>query len=160
GHSGQKVTAEKSRLEEGRLQIVQVENLLEMRNENIVEIDPECPQKKERGHKNEWRNVTVLGKGGGGCHSLRQRPVKVHISAIHKQMLAGDVWGAAGKQKYYHRCDFIRCGHALFEWNFCEDRLELLVWVGKSIEPLAIQRSHNLRRHDCIHTNSIIQQFD
>src|SRR5881397_2008492 len=50
--------------------------------------------------------------------ALCQRPVQVHVAAIYKQVLAGDVTSLGGNEKYYHRSDLFGRGHAFFQRNF------------------------------------------
>src|SRR6266699_4406048 len=74
--------------------------------------------------------------------ALSQRAVQVHVAAVHKNMLAGDVTGAAGNEKYYHRGDLVGRGHSLFQRNLGKDGFEFFVGIWKGIEPLAIKRCH------------------
>src|SRR5713101_3915155 len=60
---------------------------------------------------------------------LCQRPVQVHVPAVHKDVLAGDVSCPVRKEKYYHCGDFLRCGHSFSQRNFCQDGLECFLWI-------------------------------
>src|SRR6266581_658525 len=91
--------------------------------------------------------------------ALCQRPVQVHVAAIHKKMLAGNVPRLGRKEKYYHRRDLIRRGHPFFQMYLREDGLQLLVRIRESVEPLPIERSHNFGGDDSIYANPIFQQF-
>ena len=48
---------------------------------------------------------------------LCQRPVEMHVAALHENVLGGDMGCAGGEEKYYHRGVFLWSGHAFFEQN-------------------------------------------
>src|SRR5436305_4780986 len=90
---------------------------------------------------------------------LCQSAVKMHVAAIHKQMLASNVAGPAGEEKYYHCGDFVGRGHALLERDLRKNSLKLLVWTWKGVEPLTIERRHHFSWDDRVHADSVFEQF-
>src|SRR6185437_4024384 len=89
-------------------------------------------------------SVRDWSSGGAEFAMLGQRPVEMHIAAVHKNMLARHVPGPSRDEKYYHRRNFFGLSHSLLQGNFREDSFELFVWIWESIEPLTIQRGHHL----------------
>src|SRR5439155_3552072 len=57
GKSSQKVASKKGNLDKGRLKVREVECFLEMRNENVVQVDTDGPQKKQASDQHERENV-------------------------------------------------------------------------------------------------------
>jgi hypothetical protein len=45
------------------LKVVQIEDLLQMRDENVIKVDSQRPEKKQGSDENEWGAVTSLGEG-------------------------------------------------------------------------------------------------
>src|SRR6185312_5921783 len=100
-------------------------------------------------------HVTVaVNKESGKC------PIKVYVSTIDKQMLAGGVCGFFGEQKYRHAGDFLGFGHALPERDIRGDVAQLFLRVGESRDPLVVLRSHDFSRNDRIDANAVGQQFE
>src|SRR5690348_14594027 len=93
------------------------------------------------------------------CPSLFQSPIQVHVTAVHIQVLPGNMAGTRGKQKHHHVCNFFRLCHSLAERNARHNRLQLFLGIRKRAHPLLIKRRHDLRRHYRIHANPEAQQF-
>src|SRR5258708_1634193 len=87
--------------------------------------------------------------------SLSQSSIKVHVSAIHEQMLAGDVCGARRKQEDYHGRDLIGRGHSMLQRDLCQNGLKLLFRVGKCAEPPPVQRGHYLCGNNRVHADAV-----
>src|SRR5947199_9268071 len=73
---------------------------------------------------------------GAGFAMLCQRTVQMHVTTIHKDMLAGHVSCPRRKQKYYHCGDLVRSSHSFFQRNLAQNCLKLLLTVRKRVEPL------------------------
>src|SRR2546423_1897799 len=90
---------------------------------------------------------------------LGQGPIEMHVPAVHKKMLAGNVPCSSGEEKYHHRRNFLRLSHSLLQGNFSENRFELFFRVRKRIQPLTVKRSHHFRGKNRIHADSIAEQL-
>src|SRR5215467_2182645 len=90
---------------------------------------------------------------------LGQGPIKVHVATVYENVLAGDVTRLGRKEKYYHRGDFVGSSHSLFQRNFRKDGFEFFFGLRKCVEPLPVQRRHNLGGNDCVHADAVSQQL-
>jgi hypothetical protein len=61
---------------------------------------------------------------------VMSRPVEMHVAAIHENVPGGDMGCAGGEEKYYHRGEFLRSGHAFFERNSGCAVLEAMLTMG------------------------------
>src|SRR6185437_8133224 len=104
-------------------------------------------------------SVSDRSSGGAEFAMLGQCPIQMHIAAVNEKMLAGDVPGPRREKEYYHRGDFLGSGHPLLQWNFSQNSFELFFRVGKSIQPLAVERSHHLRGNDRVYANAVVEQL-
>src|SRR4029077_16023964 len=90
---------------------------------------------------------------------LSQSSIEVHVATIHEHMLAGYVRGAGREQKYYHCRDLVGRGHSFLQWNLGQDGLKLLLGIRECVEPLPVERRHDLCGNNRVHANAIAQQL-
>src|SRR5260370_39119773 len=86
---------------------------------------------------------------------LSQSSIEVHVAAIHEHMLAGYVRGAGREQEYYHCRDLVGRGHSFLQRKLGQDGLKLLFGIGECVEPLPVERRHNLCGNNRVHTDSV-----
>src|SRR5260370_30151226 len=90
---------------------------------------------------------------------LGQSSIQMHISAIHKPVLSGDVARFPRQQENRDAGYLRRFRHPRAERNLGNDVLQLLVGIWKRAQPLPVKRSHDLGRNDGVYPDAIGKQF-
>ena len=167
----QEVATEERRLNQRRLEVAQVERLLEVGNQDVVEVDADRPEEEERRDQDERHEIpafgkrrTTIGHRNSGqqedAEGSGQGAIEVDVAAINIEVLAGDVSCAWREEEARHRRDLLGQRHPVSQGDVREDFGLFGGGIGEAVEPLPVERRHHFGRDDGVDANAAGQQLD
>jgi hypothetical protein len=55
--------------------------------------------------------------------------------------------------------NLVRRSHSIFQRDLGQDRLKLPFGIRECIEPLPVERCHDLCRNNCVHADAVTEQL-